>query len=142
MAVAGAIVVGALGCYFPPLIHYAQGLTWLAVIPWLTDPEDAGPSWVGPYNALNDAGLAIGTALLWAGTQAVRRELGLAGVRGVRFVGIVCAALLVGGLFYRAVRHGPGGVAGLALIGLIGASALLIVLVADVTAAHRSRSSP
>jgi hypothetical protein len=70
-------VLGALGCYWLTMMHYYNmQLHWYGlygVLPWMTNPEHAGPAWAWPYNLLVYAGALIGLAHLWT----VAREINL-----------------------------------------------------------------
>ena len=66
-----AVLLGDLGCYWVAIMHF-QGADWSGVLPWMHDPEKAGPLWVIPYNVLVYAGLLVGLGILWTGMQVVR----------------------------------------------------------------------
>src|SRR5947208_6646222 len=77
-AMYASVILGALGGYWLTMMHYYNmQLHWYGVVPWMTNPEDAGRAWAGAYNILVYAGAVIGVALLWTGARALNLGLDL-----------------------------------------------------------------
>ena len=91
-----AVLLGALGCYWVAIMH-CQGADWGGVLPWMHDPEKAGPLWVLPYNVLVYAGLLVGLGLLWTGMRVVRGLRFALAVSGVLVASSVALSLRYGG---------------------------------------------
>lgn len=94
-----SVVLGALGCYWLTMMHYYNmQLHWYGVygvLPWMTNPEHAGPAWAWPYNLLVYAGALIGIAHLW--TSAREMNLGL-DLRHGWFMLLVNSVLIASGV--------------------------------------------
>ena len=95
-APAAAVLLGALGCYWAAIMHF-QRTDWSGVLPWMHDPENAGPLWVVPYNVLVYAGLLIGLGILWTGMRVVRSIRFALVVSGVLMASSVALSLWYGG---------------------------------------------
>ena len=91
-----AVLLGDLGCYWVAILHF-QGADWSGVLPWMHDPENAGPLWVLPYNALVYAGLLIGLGIIWTGMRVVRGIRFALAVSGVLVASSVALSLRYGG---------------------------------------------
>jgi hypothetical protein len=104
-----SVVLGALGCYWLTMMHYYNSqLHWYGVygvIPWMTNPEHAGPAWAWPYNILVYAGALIGLAHLW--TSARELKLGL-DLRQGWFMLLVSGVLVASGVAAVVLHAGLG----------------------------------
>jgi hypothetical protein len=99
----GAVLLGALGCYWIAVMHFRAQIEWLGVFPWIRNPENAGPAWVVPYNLLVDSGAVLGLAILW--TSARVMDVGRDGW-GSGFFLIVSGVLAACGMASVVVRTG------------------------------------
>ena len=106
-AMYASVVLGALGCYWLTMMHYYNTqLHWYGVygvIPWMTNPEHAGPAWAWPYNILVYAGVLIGLAHLWTGARELSLELDL---RQGWFMVLVSGVLIASGVAAVALHAG------------------------------------
>jgi hypothetical protein len=109
-ATVAAVLLGALGCYWAAIMHF-QGADWSGVLPWMHDPEHAGPLWVIPYNVLVYAGLLIGLGILWTSMRVVH---------GIRFALAVSGVLVASNVALSLWDGGPA----LSVHRLIGVGAL------------------
>ena len=104
-----SVVLGALGCYWLTMMHYYnRPLHWYGVygvLPWMTNPESAGPAWAWPYNILVYAGVLIGLAQLWTGARELNLGLDL---RQGWFMLLVSGVLVASGVAAVVLRAGSG----------------------------------
>jgi hypothetical protein len=85
--------------------YYNLQLHWYGVIPWMTNPEHAGPAWAWPYNILVYAGALIGLTHLWVSAREL--NLGLDLRRGW-FMLLVSGVLVASGVAAVVLRGGSG----------------------------------
>ncbi len=98
-----AVLMGALGCYWTAIMHF-RGADWSGGLPWMRDPENAGPLWVIPYNGLVYAGLVVGLGILWTGMQILRRIPAALAVSAALVLSSVALTLWYGGPALSAPR--------------------------------------
>jgi hypothetical protein len=124
-ATLAAIVLGAVGCYWMAIMHL-KATDWIGAVPWMHDPDGAGPLWVVPYNLLVYAGMLIGVTVLWTSMRvvAVRVE-----VPDTWFAFALSSVLLVGSMAGGLRYGGSAFVSGHRLIAA-GVVPLLVMLVA------------
>jgi hypothetical protein len=91
--------------------YYNMQLHWYGVygvLPWMTNPEHAGPAWAWPYNLLVYAGALIGLAYLWTAAREINLGLDLRQgwfmllLSGVLVASGVAAVVLQAGLAFMA----------------------------------------
>ena len=116
-AAPAAVLLGALGCYWAAIMHF-QRADWSGVLPWMHDPENAGPLWVIPYNVLVYAGLLVGLGILWTGMQVIRGLRFALAVSGILMLSSVALNLWYGGPALSAHRLIGVGVLPLATMAL------------------------
>ena len=114
-----AVLLGDVGCYWVAAMHF-QDADWSGVLPWMHNPEKAGPLWVIPYNLLVYAGLLVGLGLFWTGMRVVR---------SIRFALAVSGVLVASSVAWSLWYSGPAlSVHRLIGIGVLPLAAMLLAL--------------
>jgi hypothetical protein len=136
-ATLAAVVLGAVGCYWVAIMHL-KATDWIGAIPWMSDPDGAGPLWVVPYNLLVYAGMLIGAAVLWTSMRVVAVRLQIPDA----WFAFALSSVLLAGSMASGLRYGGSAfVSGHRLVAA-GLVPLLVMLVAaGVPRRERSNAS-